>query len=294
MATGNGTSLAKIEANRQNAQKSTGPKSQEGKEKSKMNALKHGLVAQATVIPAGEAKESDTEFTQLLDLVMEEFEPQSFIEEMLTERIAICYWRLRRAAYAEVGEIRKSLDTVKGETSEEDTARFLTAKFKCEQTDEEDPDAVDKEALDELQNTAEGLEFLIALLNDARSEFENKDKISEPTHFNLTMYLDYSIHTYSNTHHNETSYAEGEKPKLEYEENPLYHAVVNDLEALSAKKAHLEEKRRLQHEINVIRSAIPFDVNRIVRYETTIERQLYKALDKLTELQRRRKAKPQD
>ena len=131
MATGNGSSLAKIEANKLNAQKSTGPKTQAGKDKSKLNALKHGLVAQATVIPVGEAKESDTEFTQLLDRVMEECEPQGFIEEMLTERIAICYWRLRRAAYAEVGEIRKALDTVKGESSEEDLSRFLLVKSEC-------------------------------------------------------------------------------------------------------------------------------------------------------------------
>ena len=294
MATGNGTSIAKIESNRQNAQKSTGPKSQAGKEKSKLNALKHGLVAQATVIPVGEAKESDTEFTQLVDRVMEEFEPQSFIEEMLTERIAICYWRLRRAAYAEVGEIRKSLDTSKGDIADEDTARFLAAKFKCNQVDAEDPDGVDKEALDELQNTVSGLEFLIPLLSDARHEFENKSNIREETHLMLAVYLNYNFGTYMDEYYDDTDYRDGKKTKLEYRENPLYHAVVNDLEALSAKKAHLEEKRRLQHEINVIRSAIPFDVNRIVRYETTIERQLYKALDKLTELQRRRKTEHQD
>ena len=61
MATGDGTSLAKIEANRRNAQKSTGPKTKSGKGKLKMNALKHGLVAQATMISVGEAKERDSD-----------------------------------------------------------------------------------------------------------------------------------------------------------------------------------------------------------------------------------------
>lgn len=286
MATGNGTSLAKIEANRRNAQKSTGPKSIEGKEKSKMNALKHGLVAQATVIPVGEAKESDSEFTQLLDRVMAEFEPQGFIEEMLTERIAICYWRLRRAAYAEVGEIRKSLDTSKGEVDDQDIARFLAAKSDCEHKNEEAEDR-----FDELKSTVAGLEFLIALLRDARHEFENMGKMCSGTHEKLMMYLNYDVRNYLDATIEEyKARNKEEKPKPEYEETPLYLAVVTDLDTLSTKKTLLEENRRLQHEINVIRSAIPSDINRITRYEAAIERQLYKALDKLEDLQRARKA----
>ena len=288
MATGNGTSLARIEANRRNAQKSTGPKSKAGKEKSKMNALKHGLVAQATMIPVGEAKENDTEFTELLDRVMAEFEPQGFIEEILAERIAICYWRLRRAAYAEVGEIRKSLDTSKGEADDQDITRFLAAKSKCEQKIEDEIAVEDR--FDELKCTVAGLEFLIALLSDARHEFENRGKMCTGTHEKLTMYLDYDVRKYLEAVLEETIGYKAGEPKPEYDETPLYHAVVTDLEALSAKKLLLEENRRLQHEIDVIRSAIPLDVNRITRYEAAIERQLYKALDKLEDLQRARKA----
>jgi hypothetical protein len=42
-----------------------------------------------------------------------DFRPQRAVEEMLVERIAICYWRLRRCLRAERGEIRKALDTCK-------------------------------------------------------------------------------------------------------------------------------------------------------------------------------------
>lgn len=41
-----------LEANRQNAQLSTGPKTVEGKNKVKWNALKHGLLAKSVVVPA--------------------------------------------------------------------------------------------------------------------------------------------------------------------------------------------------------------------------------------------------
>lgn len=47
------TSLAKIEANRENALKSTGPRTAEGKRRSRWNALKHGLLSQAVVRRTG-------------------------------------------------------------------------------------------------------------------------------------------------------------------------------------------------------------------------------------------------
>ena len=49
------TSERKIEANRRNAQRSTGPKTEEGKDKVRLNALKHGLCAETIVLPHEDA-----------------------------------------------------------------------------------------------------------------------------------------------------------------------------------------------------------------------------------------------
>ena len=49
------TTQAKIEANRRNAQKSTGPRTDEGKDKVRLNALKHGLTATTVVLPHEDA-----------------------------------------------------------------------------------------------------------------------------------------------------------------------------------------------------------------------------------------------
>jgi len=92
------TSLAKIEANRENALKSTGPKSDKGKAVAKMNSMKYGLLAREVVIAEGSAKESRQEFTALLNTLRQDLSPVSFIEEMLVERIAVCHWRLRARA----------------------------------------------------------------------------------------------------------------------------------------------------------------------------------------------------
>ena len=104
------TSQKKIESNGRNARKSTGPKTPEGKRAVRFNALKHGILAKEVVIEAGSGKESRAKFTELLTQLRQELQPEGILEEMQVERIAACYWRLRRAQRAEVGEIRKDLD----------------------------------------------------------------------------------------------------------------------------------------------------------------------------------------
>jgi len=86
------SSIEQILANRQNAQKSTGPKSAEGKAVVAKNAIKHGLFAIETVIK-GENRE---DFDLFREKLLEEFAPQGAVETMLTERIVSLGWRLKR------------------------------------------------------------------------------------------------------------------------------------------------------------------------------------------------------
>ena len=106
------TSLAKIEANRRNALSSTGPKTPEGKNKVRWNALKHGLLSREVVLREGEGKEKEEEFTDLLENLHSTYAPEGPMEEMLVERIAVGYWRLRRAIRFETGMLREELDTL--------------------------------------------------------------------------------------------------------------------------------------------------------------------------------------
>jgi hypothetical protein len=81
-----------IAANQANALKSTGPKTAEGQERAKMNALKHGLTAREVT----SANESVDDFNAYYDEFIEMLRPVGAIEEQLAERIIICAWRLRR------------------------------------------------------------------------------------------------------------------------------------------------------------------------------------------------------
>ena len=105
-------SLKKIEANRRNALLSTGPSRPEGKNRVRWNALTHGLLAREIVIPAGEGTEDAGELQCLLGALRDDLRPNGALEEVLVEKIAVCYWRLRRVHRTEVGEIRRGLDTV--------------------------------------------------------------------------------------------------------------------------------------------------------------------------------------
>jgi hypothetical protein len=90
------TSARKAESNRRNARKSTGPKTARGKSCSRLNALKHGILASQAVIAATEGHEERKAFEQLVDGLGADFAPVGTFEQMLVQQIAACFWRQRR------------------------------------------------------------------------------------------------------------------------------------------------------------------------------------------------------
>jgi hypothetical protein len=90
---------AQIRANKENAAKSTGPRTPAGKKAVRHNALKHGLLAQAVVL----RDEDEAEFEQFASSLFDELEPEGELESLLVDRIAACAWRLRRLLRIETG-----------------------------------------------------------------------------------------------------------------------------------------------------------------------------------------------
>ena len=82
-----------IAANRLNAQKSTGPKTEEGKAKSCLNRLSHGLASSATIVPG----ENPEEFKALLTDLMTEYDPATPTEQVLVEKMCMNQWLSLRA-----------------------------------------------------------------------------------------------------------------------------------------------------------------------------------------------------
>jgi len=95
------TSERQIAANRRNAQRSTGPRSPEGREISSRNSQQHGVLSQRVTTDV-EEKEI---YERMLNSFMEEYGPRSEKEILLVERLANLFWRERRLIQTERSQL---------------------------------------------------------------------------------------------------------------------------------------------------------------------------------------------
>jgi len=93
------TSLRQIEANRRNAQLSTGPVTDEGKRRSRQNAVRHGLTAETVI----DVLEDADDYAAFELAVAADYDAQSAVQRELVLRLASLLWRLRRATAIESG-----------------------------------------------------------------------------------------------------------------------------------------------------------------------------------------------
>ncbi len=89
--------LRQIEANRRNAQKSTGPTSVAGKAASSMNALKTGIHAKSLVLPS----EKLADLEQLIEEYYDHHQPASPEARLFVDELITCEWTIRRLHAAE-------------------------------------------------------------------------------------------------------------------------------------------------------------------------------------------------
>src|ERR1700684_2984805 len=93
------SSPSQIEANRRNAFRSTGPKTEAGKRRSRRNAVRHGLTAETVI----EVLEDPEDYKAFELSVTADFDAQTAVERELVLRLASLLWRLRRATAIETG-----------------------------------------------------------------------------------------------------------------------------------------------------------------------------------------------
>ena len=93
------TSLKKIEANRLNALKSTGPRTEKGKQRSRCNAIRHGLTAETVIT----ALENVADYQAFETHIATDYQARTAGERELVSRLASVLWRLRRSTSIETG-----------------------------------------------------------------------------------------------------------------------------------------------------------------------------------------------
>jgi len=259
-------SQRKLKANRDNAKKSTGPKTPRGKAFSRRNAIKHGLFLRSTANFEG-LYEDPHEYNDLLKGLWDHYQPVGRVEEIEVERIALCYWRLQRACryenavnlaarrgfgikqLAEQEKCCKELDKI-GDAA---ILQLQSAKKEIEDTGE-----ISQEVMQRIDALVPGFERMSSTRDkDARERPENES--SSKWFLKLSPQMRSSI------------------------------IAMRDTEISIACLERIPEQRWNDVlEIGIGQYAIPNPeaLDRLLRYETTTERSLTRALDRLERLQR--------
>jgi hypothetical protein len=124
------TTEKQVAANRRNAASSTGPRTEEGKSVSRLNALSHGLTAEAPCLPT----EDPEEYARFRKALLDHLAPVGALEEQLAEEVVDLSWRLRRATTLEHGVLARGVASV-------DERHYLAVKRTCEITERDVADA---------------------------------------------------------------------------------------------------------------------------------------------------------
>ena len=106
-------SIKQLEANRLNALKSTGPRTEPGKQRSRQNALRHGLTAETVITTL----ENAADYQAFEASIASDYQPRTATERELVTRLASLLWRLRRSTAIETGLFR-----IQGELMQDKTA----------------------------------------------------------------------------------------------------------------------------------------------------------------------------
>jgi hypothetical protein len=170
-------SPAKVEANRRNALRSSGPITPEGKARSSKNALRHGVYSALPVVLGLEQSEH---WASHRAGILKSLAPEGTLEEALAERVALCLWRLNRVHRYETAITSMGLERIKDQLRPRKPA--VKINFPGLELDEEDLETLEPEValgkilkeLNEKQDTVELwkgthrlLEQLLELSDDA-------------------------------------------------------------------------------------------------------------------------------
>ncbi len=96
--------------------KALGPRTQQGKQKSSRNATKHGVFSKVIILET----ESKARYEELLAGLRETLQPEGALEELLVEKLATTVWRHRRLLLAESAEIRKNTEFVESDQRDQE------------------------------------------------------------------------------------------------------------------------------------------------------------------------------
>jgi hypothetical protein len=268
------TSEKQNHANSQNALLSTGPVTPQGKAVVSKNAVKHGIFTSDLVISAGDGQENATQYQDLLADLTKDLAPVGGMEILLVEKIAVNYWRLRRLLRYETGEIREGLDDFR--------ERALHSHYGNAYNNRQKPELRYFSYNDEITDIEyqEQLYYVAAMQSSGFKPTENK--------ISLEYVLCYRMDR-----------EEAEFFDEDYEAAKKYINALSPQMQGKLRREMLDEAEQLLVEMEEVRSwRIRFDriekakslpgehyLNNIIKYESALERSIFRNLAVLKNLQ---------
>jgi len=280
-----------LKANRRNS-KLGGVKSEQGKTKSKMNSLKHGIFSNEILLN-GDFQENLSEFEEIRSNAYETYKPEGIIEEFCIQRIIYGIWRMRRVIKAEKGIVQSFTNSF---ISEKEHKRALVIKEIYEKI------PTISEAL--IESNPKLIQRAIEVFQFTKNEFERFGSLSDILCNRISNYYYRDKNNWACEEFSETNARLN--PNIENslfsdsseEEKTNAKTIINDyldqeIDKLQKGLVEVKEQTNNQDTANLYSMLIPneFDMDRLQRYETMLENQIYRATDELQKYQALRKNK---
>ena len=266
------STTAQIEANRRNALLSTGPKTPAGKAAASLNATKYGILARQLIVQSQYLQESPEEFQSFWTECHEQLAPVGPLEEMLVDQIIALNWRMRRVRAAESGEIALNLDAGCGHRARRQAQVGETEEWPY-------PDTYMQKSLLQLrEKIAQGGE----LSGDAINKIADDAEGDYPSLLNRLHAL-HAQCSQNPVNLDPAAWRESNQPKV-------LQTLDEEIKKLSEQQITRRQHEAFQEQARRNSEFIPrMDiVQRILRVEMALERQLFRAMQQLEHLQARR------
>lgn len=281
---------------------SGGPRTPEGKERSKHNALKHGIFSNVVLLK----NDSKADYDALLTGLREHYQPEGTLEEVLVEKLATLTWRQRRVLVAEVAEIGNSREFLEWDRRrKEDIEAEKLARRDVTELDEA-LGRDDREGLIWHIENPVILNRCLELLEKVLEGVKSEGLLKNPEEVDSTLKQIYG--SAQREHLMETLYAEYRAWRMTAEAKPkererggfaspeeckviVIREIKAEIERLKNRQVESSAFESKRIELEALRQAVPDSpgFERLMRYETSLERQFDRTLSQLERIQRMRK-----
>ncbi|MHB8557889.1 MAG: hypothetical protein ACYDCU_07195 [Candidatus Acidiferrales bacterium] len=269
----------------------TGPRTPQGKERSKHNAAKHGIFSKAALLK----DESKADFDSLLSGLRKDFDPEGTLEDVLVEKLATLLWRYRRLIVAEGAEVRNKVEFLEWD---QQNRQFDEAE-RIEKSSQFGSSAGLIRKIENPGVLEWCLDFLLELREriakdgfDEERDREVLDKIygsPASSRFHGSLFRDYFVWLLTARASDEERQSEGFATPEECQQSFVcsIDTEIRRLKLYRKEHAAVEASRA---KLEALRQNVPDSagLDRLLRYEASLERSFDRTLKQLERLQRMR------